>query len=186
MKLLHSIYLNCAKLTGPNTDKSFVDVNVFAGCALLTKPPHNSVKPQSSCEKGVCISTCLRGRSMNSSVLETSTKCCRTYLWADFKRSLQECVSAKPRIPRQLDGSSWLSKNLQQASRTPFSCKRLAAGSRVCRGKKINKNKSHYSNDLIRLRDVSSLFYPGLNYYILSSPPISLLTHNSKICMANF
>lgn len=65
--------------------------------------------------------TCLRGSNMNSSVLDTSTKCWRTYLCADLRRSLQECVSAKPRIPRQLDGSSWLSRNLQQASRTPLS-----------------------------------------------------------------
>lgn len=65
--------------------------------------------------------TCLRGSNMNSSVLDTSTKCWRTYLCADLRRSLQECVSAKPRMPRQLDGSSWLSRNLQQASRTPLS-----------------------------------------------------------------
>lgn len=29
-------------------------------------------------------------------------------------------MSAKPRMPRQLEGSSWLSRTLQQASRTPF------------------------------------------------------------------
>lgn len=76
--------------------------------------------------------TCFSGNSMNSSVLATSTKCCSTYLCAALSRSPQECVSAKPRMPRQLEGSSWLSRNLQQASRTPFSCRRLAAGSRVC------------------------------------------------------
>lgn len=76
--------------------------------------------------------TCFSGSSMNSSVLATSTKCCSTYLCAAFSRSLHECESAKPRMPRQLEGSSWLSRNLQQASRTPFSCRRLAAGSRVC------------------------------------------------------
>lgn len=75
--------------------------------------------------------TCFRGNSMNSSVLDTSTKCCRTYLCADLSRSLQECVSANPRMPRQLEGSSWLRRNLQQASRTPLSCSRLAAGSNV-------------------------------------------------------
>lgn len=75
--------------------------------------------------------TCFSGSNMNSSVLDTSTKCCRTYLWADLSRSLQECVSAKPRMPRQLEGSSWLRRNLQQASRTPLSCSRLAAGSNV-------------------------------------------------------
>lgn len=75
--------------------------------------------------------TCFSGSSMNSSVLDTSTKCCRTYLCADLSRSLQECVSANPRIPRQLEGSSWLRRNLQQASRTPLSCSRLAAGSSV-------------------------------------------------------
>lgn len=75
--------------------------------------------------------TCLSGSSMNSSVLDTSTKCCRTYLWADLSRSLQECVSANPRMPRQLEGSSWLSRNLQHASLTPLSCSKLAAGSSV-------------------------------------------------------
>lgn len=75
--------------------------------------------------------TCFSGSSMNSSVLDTSTKCCRTYLCADLSRSLQECVSAKPRMPRQFEGSSWLRRNLQQASRTPLSCNRLAAGSSV-------------------------------------------------------
>lgn len=50
--------------------------------------------------------TCFSGNSMNSSVLATSTKCCSTYLWAALSRSLHECVSAKPRMPRQLEGSS--------------------------------------------------------------------------------
>lgn len=76
--------------------------------------------------------TCFNGSSMNSSVLATSTKCCSTYLWAALSKSPHAWVSAKPRIPRQLEGSSWLSRNLQQASRTPFSCRRLAAGSKVC------------------------------------------------------
>lgn len=87
-----------------------------------------------------CVLTCLRGSSMNSSVLDTSTKCCRTYLWADLSRSLQECVSAKPRIPRQLEGSSWPRRNLQQASLTPFSCRRLAAGSSVFTHQTDNQN----------------------------------------------
>lgn len=50
--------------------------------------------------------TCFSGNSMNSSVLATSTKCCSTYLCAALSRSLHECVSAKPRMPRQLEGSS--------------------------------------------------------------------------------
>lgn len=50
--------------------------------------------------------TCFSGNSMNSSVLATSTKCCSTYLCAALSRSPQECVSAKPRMPRQLEGSS--------------------------------------------------------------------------------
>lgn len=82
-------------------------------------------------ERKTITPTCFSGSSMNSSVLDTSTKCCRTYLCADLSRSLQECVSAKPRMPRQLEGSSWLRRNLQQASRTPLSCSRLAAGSNV-------------------------------------------------------
>lgn len=77
------------------------------------------------------VVTCFSGNSMNSSVLATSTKCCSTYLCAALSRSLHECVSANPRMPRQLEGSSWLRRNLQQASRTPFNCRRLAAGSRV-------------------------------------------------------
>lgn len=84
-------------------------------------------------ERSVNTPTCFRGSSMNSSVLDTSTKCCSRYLCADLSKSLQECVSANARMPRQLEGSSWLSRNLQQASRTPLSCSRLAAGSNVCK-----------------------------------------------------
>lgn len=52
-----------------------------------------------------------------------------------LSRSPQECVChAKPsRMPRQLEGSSWLSRNFcSSMPGPPFSCRRLAAGSRVC------------------------------------------------------
>lgn len=94
------------------------------------KPAHNTWS-ETQQERSVHTPTCFSGSSMNSSVLDTSTKCCSRYLCADLSRSLQECVSANARMPRQLEGSSWLSRNLQQASRTPLSCSRLAAGSNV-------------------------------------------------------
>lgn len=106
-------------------------------CSFTPEHPNEDHKPtlnaqwRNQQERIINTPTCFSGSSMNSSVLDTSTKCCRTYLCADLSRSLQECVSANPRMPRQLEGSSWLSRNLQQASRTPLSCSRLAAGSRV-------------------------------------------------------
>lgn len=115
-----------------NERKQFT-VERFVYFSLCMPPSKLSLKAGMAGDRKKTASphTCFSGSSMNSSVLETSTKCCRTYLCADLSRSLQECVSAKPLMPRQLEGSSWLRRNLQQASRTPLSCKRLAAGSNV-------------------------------------------------------
>lgn len=51
------------------------------------------------------------------------------YVLALLRRSVHACMSAKARIPRQLIGWSWDSKNSQQVLFTSCSCKRPAAGS---------------------------------------------------------
>lgn len=58
-------------------------------------------------------------RRMNSSCCTTSGKCFWLKTSAACIRSTQLWVSAKSLIPRQLEGSSWLSKNSQQACFTP-------------------------------------------------------------------
>ena len=58
-------------------------------------------------------------RRMNSSCCTTSGKCFWLKTSAACIRSTQLWVSAKSRMPRQLEGSSWLSKNSQQACFTP-------------------------------------------------------------------
>lgn len=57
--------------------------------------------------------------SMNSSCWTTSEKCFWEKSSAACIRSRQLWVSAKSRIPRQLEGSSWLSKKSQHALFTP-------------------------------------------------------------------
>lgn len=109
------------------TRRNMFSPSAFSHPTIQTKTTNLHLKRESAGNTPTCFS----GSSMNSSVLDTSTKCCSTYLCADLSRSLQECVSANPRMPRQFEGSSWLSRNLQHASRTPLSCSRLAAGSRV-------------------------------------------------------
>lgn len=58
-------------------------------------------------------------KRMNSSCWTTSGKCFWLNTSAACIKSTQLCVSAKSRIPKQLDGSSWLSRNSQQACFTP-------------------------------------------------------------------
>lgn len=62
----------------------------------------------------------------------TSWKLCWVNLSAMRSSSRQECVSAKALMPRQLEGSSCLLRNSQQASWISASCSRQAAGRRVC------------------------------------------------------
>lgn len=59
-------------------------------------------------------------KRMNSSCWTTSGKCFWLKTSAACIRSTQLCVSAKSRMPKQFDGSSWLSKNSQQACFTPM------------------------------------------------------------------
>lgn len=61
----------------------------------------------------------------------TSWKLCWVNLSAMRSSSRQECVSAKALIPKQLEGSSCLFRNSQQASWISASWRRQAAGSNV-------------------------------------------------------
>lgn len=61
----------------------------------------------------------------------TSWKLCWVNLSAIRSSSLQEWVSAKARMPRQLEGSSCRFRNSQQASWISASCNKHAAGSSV-------------------------------------------------------
>lgn len=58
-------------------------------------------------------------KRINSSCWTTSGKCFWLKTSAACIRSTQLCVSAKSRMPKQFDGSSWLSRNSQQACFTP-------------------------------------------------------------------
>lgn len=62
----------------------------------------------------------------------TSWKLCWVNLSAIRSSSRQECVSAKALMPRQLEGSSCLLRNSQQASWISASWRRQAAGRSVC------------------------------------------------------
>lgn len=84
-------------------------IGLGSRCPGLKGPSDGARGPGTGSRARLCPSwhvTCFSGNSMNSSVLATSTKCCSTYLCAALSRSLHECVSAKPRMPRQLEGSS--------------------------------------------------------------------------------
>lgn len=59
------------------------------------------------------------------------------YVLALFKRSVHACMSAKARIPKQLIGWSWDSRNSQQVLFTSCSCKRPAAGSSTCEKQQV-------------------------------------------------
>lgn len=59
-------------------------------------------------------------KRINSSCWTTSGKCFWLKTSAACIRSTQLCVSAKSRMPKQFDGSSWLSRNSQQACFTPM------------------------------------------------------------------
>ena len=76
-------------------------------------------------------STSWKGRRRNSSVFITSWKFSRANLWDLLCSSLQECVSAKFRIPRQFVGWSCRIRNLQQASLTELIWSMEDAGSRT-------------------------------------------------------
>lgn len=84
------------------------------------------------------FSTSLWLRSMNSSCCTTSEKCFCEKSSAACIRSTQLCVSAKSRMPRQLDGSSWLLRKSQQALFTPEKGERR-------NNKLLKKKKRHYT-----------------------------------------
>lgn len=65
------------------------------------------------------FSTSVWPSSMNSSCWTTSEKCFWEKSSAACIRSRQLWVSAKSRMPRQLEGSSWLSRKSQHALFTP-------------------------------------------------------------------
>lgn len=67
----------------------------------------------------ISFSTSVWLSSMNSSCWTTSGKCFWEKSSAACIKSRQLWVSAKSRIPRQLEGSSWLSRKSQQALFTP-------------------------------------------------------------------
>ena len=75
--------------------------------------------------------TSQKGRRRNSSVRATSWKFWSAYLWDFRSSSSHEWASAKLLIPRQLEGCSCRSRNLQHASLTLCTWRRLATGSRT-------------------------------------------------------
>lgn len=59
------------------------------------------------------------------------------YHWEACGLNVRNFSPAKLRIPKQLDGWSWRSKNLQHASRTDCICNKLEAGNKTCMGEKM-------------------------------------------------
>lgn len=67
---------------------------------------------------------------------------------------------AKLRIPKQLDGWSWRSKNLQHASRTDCICNKLEAGNKTCMwGRKWMKPPVVRTISLTRLKHFSLVLF---------------------------
>lgn len=106
------------------TKKPCTRSTVTPPCFLVLGPHlEESIRPRQVCtwisSHLMSFSTSPWLRRMNSSCCTTSGKCFWLKTSAACIRSTQLWVSAKSLMPRQLDGSSWLSKNSQQACFTP-------------------------------------------------------------------